>query len=141
MIIEMKKADVIKLLKAEKRLTRGMWIYGNSNIPSRCSVCAVGAIVRRMLATTVSVEAVEGLAGHMAGYYIGYDSRLRQLSEVYEAAAREAAGVFHDWTAGTAEGMKAAIAHIRTNWPATIRFDIGDARPRRGMKIVERRAP
>ena len=133
--IEMKKADVIKLLKAEKRLTRGMWIYGNSNIPSRCSVCAVGAIVRRMLATTVSVEAVEGLAGHMAGYYIGYDSRLRRLSEVYEAAAREAAGVFHDWTAGTAEGMKAAIAHIRTNWPATIRFDIGDARPRRGMKI------
>lgn len=139
MIIEMKKADVIKLLKAEKRRTRDAWIDGSSNIPSRCSVCAVGAIVRRMLATTVSTDAVDDLAGHMAGHDIGYDSRLRRLSMVYEEAAREAAP--YDWASGTAEGMKAAIAHIRENWPATIRFDIGDARPRRGMKIVERRAP
>jgi len=141
-IVEMTKKQVIEALRAEK-LTSGAFIRGRGHALGHvtkakdCAVCAVGAVVRKALAATASERDVEDIIVTRAKL----PTLLRKLSDVYEVAVCGDVGGLafggHGFTKDKAEaGRAAAIAHVRKHFPARIRIDISNAKPRRGMKIV-----
>lgn len=141
MIVEISKKRVIQILKKEK-LVHG--VFGSpyndpaNGWPSRrrpsrrkashraCAMCAVGQVVRAAMSTDVTIDRVSEIAGEQTNRKLWLG-----LSDVFEASGR-----YLDVDTGT--GRKAAIEYVKERFPATVRIDIGDAKPRRGMKVVKR---
>jgi hypothetical protein len=146
-LVELTKKQVIEAIRKEPRLRYCRWVGvlrpsgGTSSLlaerqdkppPARkCTFCAVGAVVRAAMATTTPVTLIAEAAADGGG---DDASPLSALSEAFEGACSE---TMLDVTAADAEaGRKAAIDHVRKNFPARVRIDIGAAKPRRGMKVV-----
>lgn len=131
-IVEMTKAQVIEALEKE-RLTSGDWGNeggqdGDDPVGRGCSFCAVGAVVRRMVAKSSSFQAIYDRAEHLGW------GPLRQLSDVYEGAVNGSGR--QDREDAIEEGRAAAIAHVRDHFPDTVQLNIGAVKPGRGMKVI-----
>lgn len=122
-IVEMTKAQVIAVLKREDNFVQGTFIAGDIEPAAKCAVCAVGAVVRAALPRNASGTDVHVAIGQMSD--AAYCEYLGSLSAAFEHAE----GDFE-------EIRKAAIAHVREHFPARVRIDIGNAKPRRGMRVV-----
>lgn len=128
-IVEISKRRVIEVLTREN-LKHGT--YGDDPKGSTdskvlastrgCSFCAVGAVVRGAMWSKATVGQVARAASCQG---IGGSPELRQME-----------GAFEGWDVGGEGGRKAVVAWARKNLPASIRIDIGNAKPRRGMKVV-----
>jgi hypothetical protein len=134
-IVEMTKQSVIEAIERE-RLTCGSWADApwhhddDEPVSKDCSFCAVGAVVRRAMAATAPFWNV-----HQTAADVGFtDPLMIGLSAVYEGAVNDGGAGLE---AALEEGRQAAIAHVRASFPETIHVDIGDAKPRRGMRVVQ----
>jgi hypothetical protein len=131
-IVEMTKRQVIEVLRKEKLVSGS---YGSTprhlnaettkaNAPG-CAFCAVGQVVRAASATTTSVADVAMNARSVAAY----TKPMRRIERAFEGW--DTSG---DWD--NEKGRKAAIKWARRFLPAKVRINIGNAEPRRGMKVV-----
>lgn len=81
------RAEVLKALKTEPVLEQGSWVAVDG-LPEvgKCSVCAVGAVLRQAGLTN---DLVDDLPGHLSDY-----SFLTHLSDTFERAATPEEGRF-----------------------------------------------
>lgn len=136
-IVEMTKRQVIEVLRKEK-LTHSVFAADPDGIQATptpantpgCSFCAVGQIVRAAMATAAPVSDVFDAAVKSKCY----GRPLRGLESAFEFGYKGADDGAEDHDGEL--GRRAAISYARKNLPPRVCIDIGDAKPRRGMKVV-----
>lgn len=134
-IVEMTKKQVIDVLKREK-LTHGRWGDGPDRARARskaCSFCAVGQVVRAAMSASASLDDVAEIAGD-----IGWDGNVFQaLSDAFEDRYGKDYIENPSLDPDGEKGRRRAIAYVKSRrFPEIVRIDIGEAKPRRGMKVV-----
>lgn len=129
--VEMTRTEVAEAIKRE-RLTAGTWARsggqpGNEPVGAACSFCAVGAVVRAAMSAEAELRDVRDTADTLGNK----NDYLCQLSEAFECAVAD------DDRVNLEVGRRAAIAFVMSDaFPDTITIDIGNAKPRRGMRVV-----
>lgn len=170
------KREIVEAIKTEPLLLAGGWLkplsdegsdgsYDESRVKDvKCSACAVGAVLRKVLSGTNTIEAVRSAAadavnfGRYGGDWISEDEesqkawlfktaaeRLKSDSEtpmsvlsfVFESMAvyYQVEGGFGEIT--SAEKSRAVTTEfVRQHFPRTVKIDVGFAKPKRGVRVV-----
>lgn len=152
--IEVSKKDIIKALETEPKLFSGAWALtkrrsdaglARIKVADDCRVCAVGAVMRSVLAPTQPAKAIVRAAlaatdGAQALTYADYAKvelragrPMAALSCVFEFAELRRGWFDKEGEAGRA----AATAFVKEHFPKRIRIDIDGARPRKGVKVIK----
>jgi len=175
-VVSMTKAQVIKAIKEETRLATGVFmsfpnsffdhhytsevklsdVQGNKS----CSVCAVGAVMRRALSPETLIHTAREVT-EAEGYRRGDTAfAFSNVADTEEDLFSKAANivldgchmhalslVFESFVEGDPEGTRKSIAmkrgrairFVRKYFPESISLDIHDAKPARGIKVVRQK--
>ena len=117
MIVEVLKKDLIARLRKQP-LCRGMFFEAFESKPLKaCRTCAVGCLVA--LAVRDSEDSYD------ANFEFMLDSRLVGLSDIFEEEG------------DLEKGRRAALDYVKDHFPNKIPVNIGNLKPRRGVKKVK----
>jgi hypothetical protein len=160
MIIKLTKADVVKALEEEKFLEAGSWIslasdkihdrtFMLSQLPTGCGVCAVGAVMRRVLSPDQPVRALwDAIETDTEGASVTPDTESSDYigeAEHLLAQGHYLAGlsVFFEgaWRDGEHQYTEAEIRALMTDWvnenfPDAFEVDINGALPLPHIEVV-----
>jgi len=153
--IRMTKRFVADILRKEplSGLTFGEFVAGNAHIKASdegCASCAVGTVVRRVLADGATAAQARDVAFCMQCSQPGSgwtcvvvcddDGPWRALSKTYESAVRLSSNP--NRSAKLADGRRAAVRYVEKHFPSHVTLDINGykARKARGVTVVKRKA-
>jgi hypothetical protein len=147
--IEVSKQDIIRALETAGHLRGHLWHDANDGqkVGGDYPMCAVGAVVRAHLSPEQPVDRLDDAASACVSTYIE-DTSPEKLMErgdwmgalmcAFEQRLLKPGGKRQKGLAkATARTRTATIAFVREHFPARIRINIGDAKPRRGVRVVE----
>ena len=116
MLVEILKKDFLKRLQTQDLVQMRFFDCRVGVLVKGCSTCAVGCLISMGISDSELVTKAHG--------EFKLDSMLSALSDVFE---REE---------DLESARRVAIAHVRKHFPAKIQVDIGNCKPRRGVKRV-----
>lgn len=159
-VVRISRARIVKAIEAEpvETLRAGSWVYGSClqkrfASSTECSVCAVGAVLRRAVlaprsraftitdAANAAVWGAETLAGDF-NEELENDRYMAALSCFFESQW-SARGLCWDSVQGTERSsrihtLRADTARfVAENFPRTIDIDIDGARPAKDVRVVK----